>query len=370
MRRSVGVNFINIVSLISKLSLDGEFHGIVALNSGGFGTWRFLNTHKWPKRTHWTHRTNHRLVVDHLVLMVLHHLVPVFSPSFTWSDASNIFRNGHIQILVLLHFSLSLKWLSLRIVLHLAHVLIDIGWHLILPIVRGVWRIKPSIIILEVLLVITTVDSTRNLIGRPIRAPYWCVNIFRRSCFANPSLLWILDLLNILNFLIDWISHDLIVVGHTHILDLRILRIYRMRCPLCATCILMPNLILTIYFIHFRRRIRHTKYLSSHMRILLMLNLLSLVSVVYIWVLHMWRLLVLQLFVLWIIWFSQKILAVRHRELSRISLLLNPRINTIANTLISWRILPCRVGIGFALNFDKVWCLNQGATTWLTLIDL
>ena len=193
-----------IVCLVSELPLYWELHGVITFSC--LRTRRLLNSHEWSKRSHRAHRSNYRLIVDHLVLMVLHHLVSIFSPSFAWCNTTNILWDGHIQILFLL-FSLSLNRLPLWIVLHLSH-LVDV-WTMVLSICWWIWRIQSSIVVLEVL-VVSTMNSAWNLICRPIGRASWCIDIFCRAGLANSILL-----LYILNLLVDWVPHDLIVVVYT-----------------------------------------------------------------------------------------------------------------------------------------------------------
>ena len=86
----------SIVSLVCVLSVDIQFHRIVSLWCISDGRASVLHTHKWSKRSQRAHRTNHRLIVNSLVLMILHHLVSVFSPCLARSDSTYIFGYRHI----------------------------------------------------------------------------------------------------------------------------------------------------------------------------------------------------------------------------------------------------------------------------------
>ena len=77
--------------------LIGHDHLLVVL------FWRKrINTHKWCKTSHWSHASNKWLAVHHLVLMVFHHLIPIFTSLLASCNSSHVFSDHHIELLHLL----------------------------------------------------------------------------------------------------------------------------------------------------------------------------------------------------------------------------------------------------------------------------
>lgn len=88
------------------LPVDGVLHRVVALgNAIDSSTWAILDADERTDGSHRTHGRHHRLVfalrlVD--VLLVLHHLVAVLPTRLARGDASDVFGNRHVEVLLLL----------------------------------------------------------------------------------------------------------------------------------------------------------------------------------------------------------------------------------------------------------------------------
>ena len=90
-----------------------------------------LDCHKWCK---WPHRAHRCWVVvfQYLVLMVLHHLISVFSPWFTGSYWTNFLRHSLVQVLLLLLLIQSSLYTLIRLYLvrvrrvYLSHSILEI----------------------------------------------------------------------------------------------------------------------------------------------------------------------------------------------------------------------------------------------------
>lgn len=359
------MNF-DIVSLVGMLSFYWEFHGIIALY-GFCASWAILHSHERPEWSHGAHWTNHRLVFDVLVLMILHHLVSIFPACLACCNSTDVFRNCHIQIFFLLLIGLSLYWLSLRIKINLLLRHLSRSW----SVTRWIRRIQPSIIILEILLRTSTLYSSRSLVCRSVRTSNIRIDILRRTRFVN-TILRVFNLMDILNFLINWISHDLIVIINAQVLDLLIFRIYWMRRSNSTLGGLLYDLLIINNLIG---GVRHAENLSPHLsitRLLIILRRFRVVDITF----HWRGLINLNLVIFWIVRFSKKIFPMLNREFSRISLLFHPGVMSATNYLISWRVLAGRISICLTLDLYEMWSLDEISSgmpfvNWLlSFIDL
>ena len=103
-----------------------------------------FNSHKRRQRPHWPHRPNDRFAIKNLILIILHHLIPILSPWLARCNIANLLGHDHIQLLFLN-----------RIKLTLVHILsIQIGnWR----------RIQPSYGILKALLILRYISTLNSL---------------------------------------------------------------------------------------------------------------------------------------------------------------------------------------------------------------
>lgn len=125
------------------------FHRIIALCS--FGHRAILYPHERPKTSHAPHRPHHTLIINHLmliILMILHHLVPIFSSCVPTRNASNILADSHIEILLLLIILVTLGLVSyLAIVGQIGDGLPDLA-------LGRVWRVDAPHVVLKALLLL------------------------------------------------------------------------------------------------------------------------------------------------------------------------------------------------------------------------
>ena len=121
-------------------SLIGVYHmfRLVVLISASF------NSHKRRQRPHWPHRPNNGFAIKNLILIILHHLIPILSPWLARCNIANLLGHDHIQLLFLN-----------RIKLALVHIL---------RIQIGNWRwIQPSYGILKALLILRYISTLNSL---------------------------------------------------------------------------------------------------------------------------------------------------------------------------------------------------------------
>ena len=138
--------------LLIDILIGHVFHSVVSLCT--FSHRAILYAHQRSKTTHGTHWANNWLVIEDLliiILVILHHLVPILPPSISRSNTTNVLAHCHVEILFLLITLISgLRW-SLSLVSDLA-ILGEIGnW---LSYLWRIGRVQTAFVVLETLLLL------------------------------------------------------------------------------------------------------------------------------------------------------------------------------------------------------------------------
>ena len=182
-------------------------------------TLAILDTDKWTDGSHRTHRRNHRLVFSYLslmdILLVFHHLVAVLSSRFARGYASNILRNSHVEVLLLLLIDLAPlnslgRHRGVGRLLHLARLTHDRLRLRTRKLVGRVRRLDPPVVVLEILLRHAALNPLIRLIGNVGALIRVRVNGFGRAAAFDP----VFGLLHGGDFLVDRLAHGVALVLH------------------------------------------------------------------------------------------------------------------------------------------------------------
>lgn len=149
------------------------------------------------------------------ILLVFHHLVAVLSSRFARGYASNILRNSHVEVLLLLLVDMAPlnalgRYRGVGRLLHLARLTDDRLRLRTRKLVGRIRRLNPSVVVLEILLRHATLNPLIRLIGNVGALIGVRVNGFGRAAAFDS----VFGLLHGGDFLVDGLAHCVALVLH------------------------------------------------------------------------------------------------------------------------------------------------------------